>query len=179
MDVVQQVKKSKKGDKEALLRLIMTEKDAYYRLAYAYMRNESDALDALEDMIVKLYEGIHQLKKPEAFYSWSKTILVNQCKQSLRRRQKLFPAENLQNERGGENTYRDSHPSQVEERMVLQELLQQLNDEQREAIQLKYYRDLDYGAIAAITKVPTGTVKSRVFHGLKKLRALLGKEERE
>ncbi|MFE4709408.1 RNA polymerase sigma factor [Paenibacillus sp. NPDC056722] len=179
MDVVQQVKKSKKGDKEALLQLIMTEKDAYYRLAYAYMRNESDALDALEDMLVKHNEGIHQLKKPEAFYSWSKTILVNQCKQSLRRRQKLLPAENLQNVRRGENTSGDSHPSQVEERMDLQELLQQLNDEQREAIQLKYYRDLDYGAIAAITNVPTGTVKSRVFHGLKKLRALLGKEERK
>lgn len=62
MKLVKQVKKAKKGDKEALLQLIMAEKDAYYRLAYSYMKNEADAMDALEDMIVKLYEQIGQVK---------------------------------------------------------------------------------------------------------------------
>jgi DNA-directed RNA polymerase specialized sigma24 family protein len=37
-------------------------------------------MDAMEDMILKLYEKIDQLQKEDAFYSWSKTILVNHCK---------------------------------------------------------------------------------------------------
>ena len=84
MKVNHLVKQAQKGNKEALLQLIMADKDAYYRLAYTYMGNEHDAMDAMEDMIVTLYEKIDQLKKGEAFYSWSKTILVNRCKTLLR-----------------------------------------------------------------------------------------------
>lgn len=83
MDVARWVKKAKKGNKEALLHLIMSEKDVYYRLAFSYMGNAHDAMDAMDEMIVTLYEKIGQLKKEEAFYSWSKTILVNGCKRLL------------------------------------------------------------------------------------------------
>jgi len=181
MSVINGVKQAQKGDKEALLQLIMAEKDAYYRLAYSYMRNEADAMDVLEDMIVKLYEKIGQLKKAESFYSWSKTILVNQCKQALKKNNKLVPlddrlAENeeLKHQPAGASGYR-----QVEERIHLQALMDHLNNSQREAIRLKYYHDLDYGTIAAITRVSQGTVKSRIFQGLKKLRALYGRNEDE
>ncbi|MNP83509.1 RNA polymerase sigma factor [compost metagenome] len=63
--------------------------------------------------------------------------------------------------------------------MDLQELMQQLNEPQKEAIQLKYFHDLDYRAIADVTEVPVGTVKSRIFQGLKKLRELYGGEADE
>ncbi|PYI53184.1 RNA polymerase sigma factor [Paenibacillus flagellatus] len=181
MDGIDEVKKARQGDKEALLRLIMAEKDAYYRLAYSYMKNEADAMDVLEDMIVKLYEKIGQLKKEASFYPWSKTILVNRCKLALKQKKKLFPLEDRpEEERGrklpvaGMSEYR-----QVEEQMHLQALMNRLNDDQREAIRLKYYHDLDYGTIAAITRVSQGTVKSRIFQGLKKLRALYGRDGNE
>ncbi|WP_332455180.1 RNA polymerase sigma factor [Paenibacillus crassostreae] len=94
MNVVRSVKRAKKGDKEALLQLIMAEKEAYYKLAFTYMGNEHDAMDAMEDMIVRLYDKIEQLKKEESFYSWSKTILVNCCKSLLRKQKKLVLIEN-------------------------------------------------------------------------------------
>lgn len=80
------IKQAKNGDKEALLKLVMAQKTDYYKLAYVYMKNENDALDAIQDMIVILYENIHKLKKDTAFYSWSKTILVNSCKNILKRK---------------------------------------------------------------------------------------------
>ncbi|MFH5183542.1 sigma-70 family RNA polymerase sigma factor [Paenibacillus sp. TAB 01] len=181
MSVINGVKQARKGDKEALLQLIMAEKDAYYRLAYSYMRNEADAMDVLEDMIVKLYEKIGQLKKAESFYSWSKTILVNQCKQALKRNNKLVPLDDrlAENEELKHQPAGASGNRQVEERIHLQALMDHLNNSQREAIRLKYYHDLDYGTIAAITRVSQGTVKSRIFQGLKKLRALYGRNEDE
>ena len=180
MDVVNTVKKAKKGDKEALLQLILAEKDAYYRLAYSYIRNEADAMDVLEEMIVKLYERIGQLKKEESFYSWSKTILVNQCKRSLKRNNKVIPlGDPLDVNKGNISSTGISDYRQVEEQMDLQALLIHLNSDQREAIQLKYYHDLDYGSIAAMTGVSTGTVKSRIYQGLQKLRALCGRNTDE
>lgn len=79
------IKKAKKGDKEALLQLVMAHEADYYKLAYVYMKNKDDALDAMQDMIVILYENMSKLKKEESFYSWSKTILVNLCKNKLKK----------------------------------------------------------------------------------------------
>lgn len=56
------VKRAKQGDKDALVELIMLQKQEYYKLAYAFLNNKEDALDALEDMIVILYERIDRLK---------------------------------------------------------------------------------------------------------------------
>ncbi|OXM13364.1 RNA polymerase sigma factor [Paenibacillus herberti] len=89
MSLMRYVKKAKKGDKEALLHLILLEKESYYKLAFSYMGNANDAMDAMEDMIVRVYEKIDQLRDPEVFYSWSKTILANGCKSMLHKRNKL------------------------------------------------------------------------------------------
>ncbi|UQZ37327.1 RNA polymerase subunit sigma-24 [Paenibacillus sp. PK3_47] len=174
------VKQAKKGNKEALLQLIMSEKDIYYRLAYTYMGNSHDAMDAMEDMIVTLYEKIGQLKREEAFRSWSKTILVNSCKSLLKKRNKLVLLEDYTaaERLGTANTPAADSYSSSEQQMDLQEMLQQINAEQREAIQLKYLHDLDHRTIADITGVPVGTVKSRIFQGLKKLRLHLGGDPR-
>jgi len=55
-------------------------------------------------------------------------------------------------------------------------LLATINENQAEAIRLKYFFDLDYQTISDITKVPIGTVKSRIFEGLKRLRSQYGGE---
>lgn len=60
---VQEIKRAMAGDKDALVSLIMKQKNDYYRLAYVYMKNQEDALDALEDMILILYQRIGSLKK--------------------------------------------------------------------------------------------------------------------
>ncbi|WP_282943639.1 sigma-70 family RNA polymerase sigma factor [Paenibacillus sp. RC67] len=172
MNVVRLVKKAKRGNKDALLHLIMSEKDVYYRLAFTYMGNTHDAMDAMEEMIVRLYEKIDQLKKEEAFYSWSKTILVNSCKSLLQKRKKLVLLDDWDtaNEREiGHDLINDPY-IRSDQQIDIQALLIHINEDQKEAIQLKYFHDLDYQTIADMTKVSIGTVKSRIFQGLKRLR---------
>ena len=174
MKVVRLVKKAKKGSKVALLQLIMNQRDDYYRLALTYMGNENDAMDAMEEMIVSLYMNIHQLQKEAAFYSWSKTILVNGCKQMLKKRQKIVLLDEWEPEKSGHDPYLQS-----EQQMEIQEMLMFVNEYQKEAIQLKYFHDLDYETIATLTNVSVGTVKSRVFQGLKKIREAYRGESHE
>lgn len=175
MDVVELVKKAKKGNQEALLQLIMAKKDELYRLSYSYMGNSYDAMDAMEEMIVKLYENINQLKKEEAFYSWCKTILVNSCKAILRKKKKVVLVEDWNEHIEIENKAATTNPYQIQEqRFDIQQQLNELNPHQAEAISLKYIHDLDYQTISEITKVSIGTVKSRVFQGLKRLKHQMG-----
>jgi len=178
MNAVRYVKKAKKGNKEALLQLIMAEKDDYYRLALTYMGNSHDAMDAMEDMIVRLYENIGQLKKEESFYSWSRTILANSCKALLRKRQRLVPLDDAAMNGKLTEDLALALPNDPyhhsDQQMDIRQMLLHLNEQQQEAIQLKYWHDLDYQTIADMMNVPVGTVKSRVFQGLKKLRELYG-----
>ncbi|NLM04088.1 MAG: sigma-70 family RNA polymerase sigma factor [Clostridiales bacterium] len=167
MEIKMLVKKAKAGDKEALLQLIMKEHEKYYKLAYVYTKNPEDAMDALEDMIVILYNKINTLRKEDAFYSWSKTILVNSCKKILKRRNKLLYLDQWE-QPDDRNSIKNS-----EEAMDLEGALNKLNEHQREAIKLRYYLDYDYKSIANITNVSLGTVKSRISTGIKKLKNLL------
>lgn len=168
MKVDDRVKRAKKGDKEALLSLIMDRKTEFYKLAYVYTENKEDALDAMEDMIVILYEQIGSLKKEDSFYSWSKTILVNCCKSILKKNKKVLPMEEVKEEGYEENFENREHSIDI------MESLKMLNEHQAEAIKLKYIIDMDYESIAKIGNVPVGTVKSRIFTGLKKLKEYFG-----
>ncbi|MGG1876505.1 RNA polymerase sigma factor [Paenibacillus cisolokensis] len=178
MKVSRLVKQAQKGNKEALLQLILADQDAYYRLAYSYMGNEHDAMDALEDMIVTIYEKIDQLHHGEAFYSWSKTILVNRCKTLLRNRTRYLPMQ--EEEEASLAGMTDDNPFRYSESaMNMQELLSHLNAKQREVIELRYIHDLSYQTIADMTGAPLGTIKSRMTQGLKKLKDLIGGDRYE
>lgn len=167
MDIEKLVVEAKKGDKEAILTLVMGQQQEYYRLALVYMKNREDALDALENMIVILYEKISGLKKNEAFYSWSKTIMVNCCKELLRKRKPDLPLE------AAYDIVAHAGYQQKDEQIMLDSLMAQLSSKHREALQLKFFLDMDYQSIADLLKIPVGTVKSRVSVGLRQLRESL------
>ena len=169
--VLEMVGRAKGGDKEALIQLIMSKKQDYYRLAYIYTKNQEDALDAMEDMILKLYQNIKKLKDEHAFYSWSKTILVNCCKYNLRKKNKVLLLKNLP-----EGSYEESF-SDKDEEIILEEHLVKLNQKYQEVLRLRYYLDMDYETIATVLHVPLGTVKSRIHTGLQRLKQSMGVEE--
>lgn len=180
MNISRLVRAAQRGNKEALLELILAEQDAYYRLAYSYMKNEHDAMDVMEDMIVTLYEKLEQLKKREAFYSWSKTILVNRCKTVLRNQNRFVPLEEKESPEPSLEAWTKDNPYRVTESdMDLSVLLAHLNPRQREAIELRYVHDLPYQTIADITEAPVGTIKSRISQGIQKLKAMIGGDRYE
>ncbi|HHV47274.1 MAG TPA: sigma-70 family RNA polymerase sigma factor [Tissierellia bacterium] len=164
------IKRAKKGDKEALIELVMNKKDEYYKLAYVYLKNREDSLDALQDMIVILYENIHKLRKEESFYSWSKTILVNCCKRMLKENNNTLSFENADIHEFNEG-YEDK-----DTRIMLDMYLSRLNPIHAEVIRLKYLLDLDYETISKILEIPIGTVKSRISNGMKILKEIAGGE---
>lgn len=162
-----EVKKAINGDKEALLYLILKEKDNYYKLAYFYMKNEHDALDILQEMIIVVYKEIPKLKKLSSFYIWSKKILVNLCKKELFKNNRFEEIdEGLSLEEEGFK--------EAENRIYLKTLIESLNENQKEAIKLKYYLDYSYEEIANFLEIPLGTVKSRINKGLNKIRKNIG-----
>ncbi len=151
--------KARKGNKEALVKLIINRQDEFYRLSYSYMKNEDDAMNMVQDMVVKLYENIHRLKKLDSFYTYAKTILVNLCKDELKRKKRVLLVDAFPEER-----------SEDENTLLVEDLLSKLDVKHRDVIRLRYILSYDYLEIARVLKIPLGTAKSRAHYGLKKLK---------
>lgn len=162
-----EVKKAINGDKEALLNLILKEKDNYYKLAYFYMKNQHDALDILQEMIIVIYKEIPNLKKLGSFYIWSKKILVNLCKKELLNKNRF--------EEVDDSTYSEEMGfKDTENKIYLKSLIEALNEDQKEVIKFRFYLDYSYDEIAKLLGIPIGTVKSRINKGLNKIRKNIG-----
>lgn len=160
------VVRAKQGDKNALMNLVIMRKNDYYRLALVQTGNREDALDAVQDMILIMYNQIHHLKKVESFYPWSNTILINCCRKINRQHRRVIALD---------NNYDLAAPHvAVEQSLDLMQALDKLKSPLSEVIKLKYLLGMDYEIIAQVLSIPIGTAKSRVFNGLRQLQVLLG-----
>lgn len=76
---IEQIKKAKKGDKQAFEEIIMENIDYLYRVAYGILNNEEDISDAVSNTVLKSFEKLKKLKKEEFFKTWITRILINEC----------------------------------------------------------------------------------------------------
>ena len=68
---LEKIKEAKKGNKEAFEEIIMENIDYFYRIAYAILKNEDDASDAISNTVLKAFTKISQLKNEEFFKTYS------------------------------------------------------------------------------------------------------------
>lgn len=137
-----------------------------YLTAYAILRNEADAEDAVCSAILKGYEQLPQLKNVRKMKPWIFTITKNEALQIMRKRMELP---------GNETVEALLEPTQ-DQHDELWDIVQKLKEEYRLVIVLFYYNDLTIREISKVLEVPVGTVKSRLNRGREMLRTAL--EER-
>ena len=71
------VKKAKAGDSGAFAQLIRMNTQSMYKVAWAYLKNDEDVADAIQETILKCYEKLSTLKKDSYFKTWMIRILIN------------------------------------------------------------------------------------------------------
>lgn len=148
-------------------------KDKYYRLAYSYVKNADDALDIIQESIYKAFSSIDSLKNPSYIKTWFYRIVVNTSLDFLRKRKKeiIVGEEFLFNCNEGEyDSYED---------FDLKAALDNLPENYRNIIILRYFEDLKLQEIAEILDENINTVKTRLYTGLKKLRIKMNDDEKQ
>lgn len=138
---------------------------ASYRLAAVLLRDRIEAEDAVQDALLRAWHGWPRLRDPSRFESWFQRILVNGCHDRLRQRKHWARVAQLP-ERSGP----DEH-GRSDERAALLQAIDSLPVDQRVVVVLRYFGDLPLEQIAERTGSRVGTVKSRLHHGLRALRA--------
>jgi RNA polymerase sigma-70 factor (sigma-E family) len=127
--------------------------------AYLLTRSDVAAEDLAQDALLVLQQHWDEVTNPHAYV---RTVLVNRC---MRWSQRSRFAE--------ERTPRPPQFSEDPEPDEMWDALGALPPEQHTAVVLRFYEDLSQEAIAELTGVPVGTVKSRINRGLQHLRKVL------
>lgn len=170
MDIARLVQKANKGDDGAFEQLISSVRQKLYRTAYAYVRNEQDALDIYQETIYTAYVSLKTLKKPESFTSWITKILVFKAIDFIRKESRHFST-------GDEKIFAEliapENGDFILHSMDLSEAFKFLNTTVKTIILLRYYHDLSIKEIAMIMNSPEGTVKSHLNRAKKELRPIL------
>ena len=135
----------------------------FYRLAYSYLHNREEALDAVQTAVCKALEKQDGLRDAGAIRTWFTRILVNACMDQLRQHKRvtLVPPEALD-----AGSYEDPLP----EDGSLARRVDALPPEVATIVKLRFYEDLSLKEISRIVDCPLSTVKTRLYTGLKKLR---------
>ena len=82
------VTKAQQGDREAFGNLVIRYQGEMYKLCYGVVGNAPDAEDLLHDAFVEAYLKIAQVRQPEKFRAWFKTLTLNLCRMWLRRQKR-------------------------------------------------------------------------------------------
>jgi len=153
----------------AFLRLADEHLDASYRLARAILRDPAEAQDATHDAFVQAWAKWSTLRDPARFGQWFDRILVNACRDRLRRRSRRQTTDI-----STEVALAIGDPiGQAHDRDLIGSALATLPPDHRIVVALRYYRDLTIDEIAGRLDIPAGTVQSRLHYALKRLRDLL------
>ena len=163
----------KMGDQEALRLLIARYHRPLFDFLYRLMDDRSTADDLTQQAFIRLltFSG----DAPDNLRAWLFTIAHNLAYDYFRSAHRRH--ENSLDFADGADLMLPETADTLEQMTIFADdqqtiarLLQSLPPEQREVVILRFYHDLSLQAIADVVNVPLGTVKSRLFHALKKLK---------
>ena len=154
-------------DERMFTRKLLESEQMLYRIACAFLRSEADRQDAMQESALKAWKNRDGLREERFFKTWITRIMVNECKQLLRKNKKTIIADNILDQQIQSHTELD-----------VRLMLESLPEKQRVPLILHYLEGFSLQEISQVQKVSIGIVKNRMYQARKALRVEWdGKEE--
>ncbi len=181
------------GDAVAWEEIVRQYHRRIYNICYRFAGSADDAQDLTQEVFIKMYRTLNTYDVGRgAFVTWVTTITRNLLVDHFRRSKHDrvtdsidVPASEHEDAMPLSDRIEDKAPApdaNVQSREAgetVHRALQKLSPELREAVILRDLQDMDYREIAAVLRVPEGTVKSRINRGRAELARLLQRTYRQ
>jgi RNA polymerase sigma factor (sigma-70 family) len=167
-----------RSDEEALAELYRRFGRLAYGLAFRILRDDALAQDAVQEGFLTVWRAAGRFTAERAKPRTWLLTLVHRRAVDLVRREERRRTEPLQPETEPDGTEAADEAELATQRQTIRQALRQLPPEQREAIELAYYGGYTQSELAERLGQPLGTIKSRMFTGLARLRDELGEDVR-
>ncbi|HEY5629276.1 MAG TPA: sigma-70 family RNA polymerase sigma factor, partial [Candidatus Limnocylindrales bacterium] len=155
---------------ETFVRHLEASLDPSCALAAVILGDRAEAEEATHDAVCAAWRGIGRLRDPDRVEAWFGRILVNACRDRLRRRKVRPVGVPLDGGRILGSVTEDAFDRLATDD-ALGQALRRLSPEHRAVIALRFWADLPIEEIAARTGDRAGTVKSRLHYAISNLRA--------
>jgi len=169
----QLVERAQRGDKHAFELLVSKYQRKLARLLARFIRDPVEVEDVAQEAFIKAYRALPSFRGDSAFYTWLYRIGINTAKNylvALGRRAPTtteFDSEDAESFEDGDQLRDINTPESMlmsaEIARTVNDTLEKLPAELRNAITLRELEGLSYEDIAAIMNCPIGTVRSRIF----------------
>ena len=171
-------------DEAAFAEFVRRYQRKFYRLAYGYLHQHEEALDAVQEAFIKIYRARRTWEPRANPYTWSYRIVANLCVDMIRKRRGKMATSLDDEETGLGRTLADVgtvDPLKLqiddEERGKVMAAVLKLPPRQREIIMLRHYEDMSLQEIAEAQGCALGTVKSSLHRAIASLKTILERGE--
>ena len=144
-------------------------------IALSVLRNRDDAEEVAQEAFLRAYRRYQSLRAPEKFRAWIHRIVFRLALNHRRSRLRRLKRDTLWHDSLQQPSPHSSAP--VVDRMMLEEVraaIESLPEKLRVVLLLCAVKDMDRSEVAAILRVPEGTVRSRLHLARKRLHQRLG-----
>ena len=180
------MRRTQNGDAQAFAILYERYSGGILSFLYRMLGNVEDVEAIGQEVFLRAFRFAPTYRYPQKFSTWLFTIARNLAINNARRK-KRNPVRNLTelkienaDQTGDPNTIARNATDDVQKREEIVRMLKAMDDlppDQKEVIVMGIFQDLSYAEMEAITGAKAVTLRSRMFHGLKKLGRMLGAEE--
>lgn len=179
------VRRTREGDVTAFEELFARHQRRVYNICLQILSDEAEAADVTQDVFVRAYKSIKNLKSDAAFVVWLKTLTVNMCRDVLRKRVRTPGVQSLDKmieTNDGDCLQREiedwSHnPERTMDKRetceIVQSAISSLSPDYREVVTLFYVDGAEVNDIAKTLNSPVGTIKSRLARARAELKRKL------
>jgi RNA polymerase sigma-70 factor, ECF subfamily len=158
------------GDEEAFASLAVACGDRLHAVAHRILRDTELAEDATQQALLAIWRDLPQLRDPARFDAWSYRLLVRACYAEGRRTRQWTPQLRLL---PTDEAVSPDDLGSIHDRDQLERGFRRLSIDHRAVVVLHHYLDLPIDEVADALGVPAGTVRSRLHHAMRGLRAAL------
>ncbi len=167
------IQRAKRGDKHAYEELVHAYQGIAFRTAYVIAGNGADAEEAAQDGFVKAWRALGRFRAVAPFRPWLLHIVANEARNRRRsagRRVQLALRAAAEEPSGGAAPSPEAALLSGEVRQRLVAAVNDLPEDQRTVISLRYFVGLSEAEVGEALGLPSGTVKSRTSRALERLR---------
>jgi RNA polymerase sigma-70 factor (ECF subfamily) len=166
---------AQRGDQSAFVDLVRSRGDRLYAIAFRILRDADRAEDALQDALVIAWRDLPSLRDPDRFDAWVHRLLTNVCiSQATRERRRTSHLRVLPLD----GPVAPDDLLSVADRDQLDRGFRRLTPDERAILILHHYVGYAPSEIADLLDVPAGTIRSRLHHAHRAMRAALDAEAR-
>lgn len=165
------------GDRDAVDWLINRYRVRAVRLAMHILRQSGEAEDAAQEAFIRAFRDLNNYRNDGKFYTWLFRIVVRVCLD--RKRLARWTAETNRDLTNDSVAATDGAYAEVELRIVVDKLLEQMAPTMRATLVLREIEGLEYAEIAQVLRIPVGRVKWRLHTARRQFEALWNRERRE